>query len=346
MPNHAELPVISVIVPVHNGQGYLENCISCIRGQTCDNLEIILVNDGSSDRTEQLCRNLEQNYGNVEVISLDGKGVSAARNAGLDRAKGEYVTFVDVDDRIRPDMIKILYESLISTKSDVAGCNFFEWSKEEEWEERKEGRAGERREILVFTPEQFMLRGILENDTRCWSKLYRRDIIQKVRFREGLTIGEDMMFLADLLPFVNRFAVVDYQGYGYYCNPYGAMQRTFKSSYMDQITCWEMADKQLKLFAEQKKMPESEKKYVREKCIARLLMGIMLTVGKIAELPSWERKNCCHYLQECHGKVKKVYDGQRFADNLDISYRIKVTFFRLLPKAYVRLYGALKRLKP
>ena len=93
-------PLISVIVPVYNGQDYLTGCIESIENQTCGQLEIIIVNDGSTDRTAAVCDSLQAAYDNVRILNLDDKGVSAARNAGMAAAAGEFITFVDADDRM------------------------------------------------------------------------------------------------------------------------------------------------------------------------------------------------------------------------------------------------------
>ena len=126
--------LISVIVPVHNGQDYLENCIESIAGQSYDNLEILIVNDGSTDRTGEICAGLQDRYENVVVFTLEDLGVSAARNYAMDRAKGAFLTFVDADDRLCPDTLSYLHERITATDSDLAGCRFHIWGTAQEWE--------------------------------------------------------------------------------------------------------------------------------------------------------------------------------------------------------------------
>ncbi|MDE6963459.1 MAG: glycosyltransferase, partial [Lachnospiraceae bacterium] len=108
-----EKPLISVIVPVFNGQDYLEKCIESIEKQTYKNLEIIIINDGSTDDTAAVCVKLRENYENIHVITTEDEGVSAARNAGIEAAKGEFLTFVDADDRLRPKTLKVLYNCIM-----------------------------------------------------------------------------------------------------------------------------------------------------------------------------------------------------------------------------------------
>lgn len=360
-------PLISVIVPVHNGQDYLENCIKSILGQTYQPVEIVLIDDGSTDRTGSLCEKLQSAHENIVLITMEDLGVSAARNAGLLKARGAYVTFVDADDRIHPRMLEVLYENLVRTKSDVAGCRFFLWQTEEDWEKktasgmddarydgRKAGSCPGAESVMetcsVFSQKQFVLEGILKNDTRCWSKLYKRECIQDVRFREGLTIGEDMLFLVDMLSHVKKSVSVDFEGYGYFQNPNGAMNRAFKPSYMDQITCWKLAGEKLAEWMKEQdcsgKLTAQEKAFAAETVAGRLMIGIMLTVGKLAELPGRSRREYEGCLDICRRELGACMADKKGFDSLDRSYRYKVKLFHALPHVYVRLYGTLKRLMP
>ena len=122
--------LISVIVPVYNGEHYLADCIESIEGQTYRNLEIIIINDGSTDGTRKICNTLREVYENISVITMEDEGVSAARNAGIEASKGEFITFVDADDRLCPEMLAVLYECMLKTESDIAGCRFFIWKNE------------------------------------------------------------------------------------------------------------------------------------------------------------------------------------------------------------------------
>ena len=195
-----EKPLISVIVPVYNGQDYLEDCIDSIEKQTYENTEIIIINDGSTDDTASVCVRLREAYDNLHVITMEDGGVSAARNAGIDAANGVFVTFVDADDRLRPKTLRVLYDCIMRTGSDVAGCGFFSWGKEEEWEAflREKCRIGR---PVEYTPSQFLREQLLRGNSRCWSKLYRRSAIGELRFPQELSIGEDMLFLVRILPF-------------------------------------------------------------------------------------------------------------------------------------------------
>lgn len=324
-------PQISVIVPVHNGQAYLEDCIGSIEGQTGQALEVIVVNDGSTDDTASVCEGLAARYDNLRVVTLPDLGVSAARNRGLEQAQGEYITFVDADDRLRPGMLAELYRILTETDSDLAGCAFTVWSLQEEWRalaENFEERECPGRETIIYNNESYLKESILRGNTRCWSKLYRRSLIGQTRFREGLSIGEDMLFLVELLPRISKAAETAYPGYGYFQNPNGAMKRSFTSAYMDQIYCWEMA-KELILREDSSLAPQVN---------AQLVVALLLVVGKIACLSGKRQREAAEYLRVCHRKLRAIEEKRACYAFLPPGYGIKARLFDACPRLYVQLY--------
>lgn len=320
-------PLISVIVPVYNGQDYLAKCIESIENQTYENLEVIIINDGSTDDTGRVCVKLKEKYENIHIITMEDEGVSAARNAGLDMAKGAFVTFVDADDRLRPRTLQSLFEGIMETGSDICGCSFQMWKQEEEWESflSKRYRVDTAQK---YTPANYLKDEILRGNSRCWSKLYRRAVIGNLRFQRGLSIGEDMLFLVELLPYVRGIAEITYPGYGYYQNPKGAMNRAFSPKYMDQITCWELA---------RERVVEIEES-LKDQVTAILIMAIMLTVGKLAFLSGAERRKSRQYIRVCQDKLKEELAYRGAFEKLSKGYRIKSKMFRYVPKLYLFLY--------
>ncbi len=325
---------ISVIVPVHNGAAYLEECIDSILAQGYEALEVLIIDDGSTDDTAQICGRLCEENDCLRVIGLPDLGVSAARNRGLELAQGFYVMFVDADDRLRLGVIKSLHRLLVQTDSDMAGCCFAAWGTSEEWEKLRSGK--EMPEKLTggyagktYDSGSYLKENILRGNTRCWSKLYRRELIGQVRFREGLTIGEDMLFLVELLPRLKRAVETAYPGYGYYRNPGGAMQRPFTPAYMDQIYCWEMA----------RELIVKRDASLAAQADAQIMVAIMLTAGKIALLSGRGRGQAKAYLRVCHRKVKGIVKEKACYPYLPAGYEIKVKMFAWMPRVYALLYG-------
>ena len=124
--------LISIIVPIYKTEKYLDRCIKSIINQTYKNLEVILVDDGSPDRCGVICDKWAQKDKRIKVIHKENGGVSDSRNAGLDIANGEYIGFVDSDDYIHKDFIKILYNLCKENNSDISVCETFKTDKDED----------------------------------------------------------------------------------------------------------------------------------------------------------------------------------------------------------------------
>lgn len=331
---NSEEALISAIVPVYNGQDYLEKCIQSILGQTYGNVEIIIVNDGSTDRTGEVCERLRAAHERIRVVTLGDDGVSAARNAGMDVARGEFITFVDADDRLHRDMFRRLYGHMERTGSDVAGCRFFVWTGEEDWQ-RALAVQQEAEQITVYEADSYLKEAVLRGNSRCWSKLYRREAVEKVRFTEGLTIGEDMLFLVQMLPSVKKIVESDYPGYGYYQNPKGAIRRKFTPEYMDQIACWELAREWI----------VKRDGSLAAQADAQIMVAIMLVAGKLSLLSGQERRQAKEYVKVCETKLRQLARRRECYAYLPPGYGVKVRMFACLPRLYLWLYHYSKKLR-
>ena len=341
--------MVSIIVPVYNAALYLERCMASLLGQTYGNTEILLIDDGSTDGSGGICDDFAGRYGKVRVFHTSNAGVSSARNLGLEECGGTYLTFVDADDVLAEDMLEHLVRMIEEENGDVAGCGYFEFRVEERNKEKtadkeyaqppgtgglRPGTGGLRPKVEVLCGMEFAEHGILRSDTRCWSKLYRRESVGSLRFDTGLTIGEDMLFLLDLAMQGKQFIRSGYQGYGYYVNENGAMLRGFKDSYMDQITCWQRALEKIEGLERLGKV----KAGLTERAEAILVISAMLVVGKLALLSGKERKGKAQFGEQCYAVVKK-YGGKRGVfRELDRGYRIKVRVYERAPEVYMVLY--------
>ena len=112
--------MVSVIVPVYNSEKYLTECIESIMAQHYSNIEVILIDDGSTDNSGRIIDNYAQRYSQIRAIHTDNQGVSSARNCGIEMSSGDFITFIDADDWITPDYVEYLLQVLISTNSDFA----------------------------------------------------------------------------------------------------------------------------------------------------------------------------------------------------------------------------------
>ena len=182
-------PLISVIVPVYNGENCIRQCVRGLRAQSYTYLEIIIVNNGSTDNTLELCREMAQHDDRIHVYNSSTKGVSSARNLGLMKATGKYVGFIDADDFIEADMYEYLYNLLVKYQADVSSCNIHYVGSNKIFSTNLQKCTG----IEAF--KQCLLhKGVFVS---VWNKLYTHRCIEHIKF-PNVQLSEDFKFLYDV----------------------------------------------------------------------------------------------------------------------------------------------------
>jgi len=209
---------VSVIVPVYNASDYLEECLNSIISQTYKDLEIILIDDGSTDDSGTICDRYKEQDGRIVVIHQDNKGVSNARNRGLEIASGQLITFVDSDDTIDPNMIITLYNDLTDNQASVV-ISSYSTLKDEYL--KPVGNSGT---IFVFSKDEAIINLISGKyfiGGLC-TKLYKSDIIKTCRMDENLKINEDVLMNYHVFENSEKILFHDTCLYHYRANFYGA----------------------------------------------------------------------------------------------------------------------------
>lgn len=184
--------IISVIVPIYNVEKYLIRCISSIMEQTYQELEIILVDDGSPDNCGQICDEYATKDNRIKVIHKKNGGLSSARNAGLDIATGQYISFIDSDDYIEIDMYEKMFNYLNKHEADIVICEVNDVDEENNILDKKVIYTSKEPEVMNST--EVMRRYLMGEWTASWDKLYKRDLFNKIRFPEG-KINEDVAIM-------------------------------------------------------------------------------------------------------------------------------------------------------
>ena len=380
--------ILSVIIPAYNAEKYINRCVDSVE-RAIHNIdsEVIIIDDGSQDRTSEVCHELALKYTNIRTITMNDDGVSAARNRGMELACGKYISFVDADDIVSSDMFMRLISEAEENDADIVGCEFFQWTDENldsvtqdiaktTTELNTTGTANNTgtsdncvtpTKSITYTPSQYITEEILKGNSRCWSKIYRIEMLKNadVKFLPGLTIGEDMLFVVQATKATAPNAkasdtetkasakiieLKDYKGYGYYTNPKGAINRPFTPQYMDQIKCWELVEQEL---VEEEVSGELTSASASNDvaCAASLsslhtktIMAIMLVASKIATTQGLKDSERNDYITICKTKLNEIINKDNAAyRSLDIGYKIKVTIFRLSPALYLKMYGAWKK---
>ncbi|MBR2951312.1 MAG: glycosyltransferase [Lachnospiraceae bacterium] len=203
--------LITVVVTVFNVEQYLERAIESVLNQTYQNLEIILVDDGSTDKSREICEKYVEQDMRVQAVYQDNLGPGPARNAGIELAAGEYIAFLDGDDWVEEQMYEHLLSALYEQNADMAICRYRQVFKD-----HTEDLSSDR--ITVFEGHQLLKQYLLEEDTcliqhASWNKLYKRSLIGELRFPQGYY--EDMIYTMRLLEKPARSVYLDHAYYNY-----------------------------------------------------------------------------------------------------------------------------------
>jgi len=192
------MPKVSVIVPIYNVEKYLEKCINSLLSQTLEDIQIILVNDGSKDNSGNIAKEYEKNNKDrVIYVEKENRGLSDARNYGLKYATGDFIAFLDSDDYIEKNAYEEMYNKAIEENADYVECDFI-WEFHNKIRVDKQYPYKNKKEMLSFVR------------VVAWNKLIKRQLIidNNLEFPKGLRY-EDVEFTYKLIPFINKFAYVD-----------------------------------------------------------------------------------------------------------------------------------------
>lgn len=238
MRNRVQLPnepLISLIIPVYKVEQYLDRCLQSVVEQSYENLEIILVDDGSPDGCPALCDAWAEKDKRIRVIHKANGGLSDARNAGLAVAAGEYLAFIDSDDWLSPEMLMRLYDALQRDDSDIAAC-----AVEMFWEDDTPPRCLTARTNCVLDTEQAEAALLAESTLKqpVWYKLYRRACIEGIPFETGRQ-HEDVFWSYQVFGNARRVSVIDYVGYHYRQRENSIMGAVYSLKRLDAIEAYE-----------------------------------------------------------------------------------------------------------
>lgn len=294
---------VSIIVPVYNAEKYLGYTISSMIQQSYQNLEIILVNDGSKDQSLGICRNYAAIDPRIRVIDMPNGGVSAARNRGLQEAAGEYVQFVDSDDVIHVDMTKKLVEAMETYQTDIVICGFWIIELDEKLEKRGMtlfssrclGRECVLTKDMFFQNMAFILWNSSLLEGPC-NRLYRRKVIEKhqLQFPADLSLGEDFCFNMDYFRDINGVVFLDEPYYYYLKTGSDSLTGCYRANLFDnQLYLVQRFEKLLKDYGEIGKEQERQ-------------LAHYMTAKAVQAVENFFRKECTLELAEKKRRIAEI----------------------------------------
>ena len=237
--------MISVIIPVYNVENYLEECLNSVQHQTYTNIEVILVNDGSTDNSKMICEHYCKEDSRFHLLNQENQGLSAARNNGVAASTGEFIAFVDSDDIILPNYLETLIHYM-TDEIDIVESQFTV-SKEEFLDERFKELTilfeGNSEEAVKIFPKHIL-------NVNAVTKLYRRSIVETIPYIDGV-IFEDVYCGIGMLKYIRKIIKIDYKGYYYRQHQASIMHRTFTPKNLDIFT---VSDQLIDLYSDREEL--------------------------------------------------------------------------------------------
>lgn len=311
--------LISVIIPIYNVEKYLKKCIDSIINQTYKNLEIILVDDGSPDNCGKICDEYAKKDQRIRVIHKKNGGLSDARNAGIDIAKGKYIGFVDSDDYIETDMYEYLYNILIENSSDISICDY-------EYYYEKNNTIGKSNNVKMneTVDKKEALRRLMGNSigNYAWNKLYKRDLFNNVRYPVGRKM-EDCGTTYKLFYLSNKITIGNERKYYYLQRDDSILHKKNFSFYKDFF-----------------ELTLEKYKFIKEK-YPEIIENDIDMVNKILTLYFEQSEGMEKYIETYNDELMSLFNqittDKNFKKSIDMKMRVKLALFKANKKLFIKI---------
>ncbi|MFR1301453.1 glycosyltransferase family 2 protein [Eubacterium callanderi] len=322
---------ISIIIPVYNAELYLKTCIDSVINQTYQNLEIILINDGSIDQSLKICLEYAQKDERIIVIDLEkNSGQSNARNLGLEKSSGDYLGFVDSDDWIDLDMYGYLADLIKKTNSDIAKIGNSKVYQE------KISRNDKKERVSIYKNSQILKRFLLKDDYTLCNKLYKRFLFENIKFETG-TIYEDMLPLYKIMNQCKKMVESNQIKYFYRIMDGSTTVSCFKKRDLALLNeCQKMVDLSIRETTEIQKLTE-----VR---LNRSYLSLLVKIGKYGYDRSITNQEIEYYIEMFRRKIKQNMRGLLFS-KIPLSRKIVVILASINRNLFFKVFRLYSKIK-
>lgn len=317
--------LVSIVVPIYNVEKYLKQCIESLINQTYKNIEIILVNDGSQDNCSSICNNYAYNDKRIKLINKENGGLSSARNAGIDIAKGKYICFVDGDDFVNEEYIQIMYNKIKKNKADIVICNYQRvvdikdinknGNSEKEWI-----LSGKEECKNIYNKSKYVYTIV------AWNKLYKMEMWKNIKFPVG-KVHEDEFITYKLLYNSNRVINLEKKLYYYRIVPNSIMNKKINETKLNAL---EALEERINFFKEKEDIELKNLTVLRLECTS-LRIAFKYKMANMNELSDY-----------CYDVFKKYYKVAKKIKKISFIQRSQLFMAFYFKKIYFKLYKLLK----
>ena len=297
---------ISVIIPIYNVEKYLRRCLNSVLQQENVKLEVILIDDGSSDSSGNICDEYTSNFTNVKCVHIDNSGPATAKNIGYEHATGNYVAFIDSDDEIKPNMFCTMLQSGYKHNADIVCCNYIQVNEDGSYEHTK--HTG--KEYVLNRDEA--LKAILIKDkiySQCWTKIYKRATIEAnhIRNTDGLKTDEDFIYNIQAFACSQTVCIVDLPLY-IYSHRKTSLSKDYFNTHISQYI-----DKRILRLELVEKIIHEQFPYLKKYCSYHCIFYYNELIGRICKYPQIYRdkrvRKVVSYIRN-HSEILRTYHKQ------------------------------------
>ena len=319
---------ISVIIAIYNTENFLPQCLNSVINQTHKNLEIILVNDGSTDNCPNICDEFAQKDNRIKYISQQNKGVSAARNNGLKICTGDYIYFADSDDFLEPNMLEILISKAVNNNAEVAACK---WQTEHNNSVTKVNNNLESEQEILYNSNKALI-SLFSFETFIgfgWNKLFKRELLinNNIIFNESLHMLEDELFCCQAIAYANLVVYVPHKLYHYRINDASATHQTkFQPKMLERVTAINFIENVAK---------QTGSKPVLRSFKCRRMLNDIETLKYLSDFNEWQSNE----INVCTKRIRKnIFNYLFFGSNYGgIKYKLAALVITVSPKLFFKI---------
>ena len=314
-----EYPLVSIIVPVFNVKAFLSECLDSLINQSYPNIEIILVDDGSTDGSGKICDDYGRIDSRVKIIHKENGGLSDARNAGIEIATGNYITFVDSDDLLLPNTIEYLINLILANNADISVCQRIEIDENNNVIQKFPID----RDVLLTGNYNCMYSFLSKKDigTVAWGKIYRRNIFEDVKYPKG-RFHEDVFTTYKTVAKSDKIAIGKECLYAYRIRKNSIMNQSFTMKHLDGIIGYEQMKRFLEVsYPNLARYAVDGIIYSSNMCVVRLAKTELIDSEVLDYLKSNYKKNLYLYLKGNSRILSKLF---AIAARLNIDFLIKI----------------------
>lgn len=305
-------PFFSIVVPIYNAQNTIQRCVESVLAQEMQDFELILVNDGSSDNSLQICKELEINNKNIRVIDKKNGGVSSARNEGIHSSVGKYIVFLDSDDTVSPKLLHSFYKSIMEQNVDLVFCNFSIITKSHRFSNTVDVRKVDSKQDIAMQFENLYNSNLLNC---CWGKCFKRELIT-YQFDSNLRLGEDFLFVLNYLKNTDSIQYIDENLYNYYI--FSESTLSFAGGVQRLDNLYEVYTKSMKVLTELFNADCFQYSIERKFCI-----NILDSAERIAKSDNIGKKDKIEVFKEAIENLKNLKYISKALNDIDRKFTIE-----------------------